>query len=315
MSESSNVIIVPGGHHHIQQDIKEHLLGSGEPQVAEVPEPGSESAERRTNWSNLKTPFGLIVIFGFLYWLVITCVAFVLQFKDAIAATWLFKYCVFSMLFAFTLQCCIITLVLVRSNENDKYIKLCNRSINLDALCKFLYSLLLCIDLFVHIGIMFLGADIINISFSWMFVCCHLWSLFVISFLSMKWHKGDRWFRAMNFIFEWIDIFSQIAVTVLYHRFSESEDKGTITKVFWIFTLIQILFWIPPLAIGSAKSAQLLAKQVVLLDIVTVELYPHTFNFRIYSDLICGSLYRIFRSLSQHWRVGHMRCKFGYSVI
>ena len=94
MSASSNVIIVPDGHHHVQQDLKHHLLGSGEPQVAE---PGSEATERRTNWAELKSPFGLIVIFGFLYWLVITCVAFVLQFKDSIVATWLFKYCVFSM--------------------------------------------------------------------------------------------------------------------------------------------------------------------------------------------------------------------------
>lgn len=284
MLDDEAVIIAPGTNPHIRQNIQQHLLGN----------PGKAEQEGRdVRWSNLKSPLGLLVLFGFAYWLIITCIGFAFQFSSnahEVVATWLFKYSVLSMMIAFTVQCCIVTLLLIRRHKEDKYL----RGINLDVTCKFLYSLLLCADLFVHIGVMFLGHTVEQIAFSWCFVGCHLLSLFVLSFQSMNWHKGDRWFCAINFAFEWIDILSQIAVIILYHHFADSEDKGTITKVFWVFTLVQILFWIPPLALGSAKSPAHLAKQVVLLDVVTdVPLVitslvtgAYTVQFWIFCDLI-----------------------------
>lgn len=257
----------------------------------------------------------MTVIFGFVYWLIITTIAFILQFNDA-SSWWLFKYCVFSMLFAFTLQCCILTLAVVRSDENDKFL----RGVNVDAAAKSSYALLLCIDLFVHIGAMFLGAEYIDYAFSWSFVCCHLLSLFLLSMLCFEWQRGDTVFRFINFVFEWIDILSQIAVTLLYSRFSDSDDKDTITKVFWVFTLIQIMFWVPPLAMGTAKSTKSLAKHIILLDvftdipliITTMVSGAYAVQFWIFCDLIvkiCLMLRGVVVNLCLHLIVPRLRQK------
>eukprot|EP01083_Nonionella_stella_P002276 6555_1 len=231
-----------------------------------LPFPPGEQEPSKLHWNKLCSKLGILAIFGFMYWTIITFFAFLIQFDDK-SKSWLFKYCVVSMTFAFCCHASIISMVVAGYDEKNTYF----RSVNLPitTLAIFPYALFTTFDLIVHMGSTFLGKTLINNNFSVAFIVCDSISLFCISFVYFAWHQGDTKFRIMNFCFEWVDICSQIAVTLLYSRYSESDNKVMITKIFWVLTLVQLFFWIVPLTLGSSQKINNLVKHIIVLDIIT----------------------------------------------
>eukprot|EP01084_Bolivina_argentea_P239211 402081_1 len=160
-----------------------------------------------TNWSKLKQPYGILSIFGFVYWLFITIITFIIEFEHALHTS-LFKWSIICMLLAFVCQCGIVIL-LVLDFENE-IIRFYNIDFKFLCITIFPYSLLICVDLCIHIQTTFSTEKITGKPMA--FIIFHIINLFFLSLLEFKWGLKKKVFRIINFAFEWFDIFSQILV-------------------------------------------------------------------------------------------------------
>lgn len=237
------------------------------PFVANEQDANTESLTQiQVDWSKLQSAHGILAIFGTLYWLVLTIIAFSIQFKD-VTQSWLFKWAVISLILAFCCQFSLIAMVI--TGYDDKITRFRNHNYRVTMLTTFPYSVLICIDLFIHVGATFIGEQYISNGFSIAFIVCHGINLFVLSIICFEWKAGDKTFRYLNFIFEWIDIFFQILVILLYSAYADTDNRLSVVKAYWAFTFIQLLFWIPSICLGISRDVNKLLKLVFYLDIFT----------------------------------------------
>ena len=212
-----------------------------------------------------KSKLGIWSVFGLIYWLSITLIAYFMNKDTYSNISWLFTYSVISCVIALCLQFGVMAMVIAGLNEKNKHFK--NTDLPFSVISVFPYTLMIIIDIFVHVGVSF--AEEKYIEYSIALIICHLCSLFFITFIYFEWHRGHTFFRFINFAFEWIDILSQIAVALIYSKKSDAANKHIITNVFWSFILIQLLFWTLPILLGSAQKMKKIAWHIVVLDIVT----------------------------------------------
>mmetsp|Transcript_65740 Transcript_65740/g.80456 ORF Transcript_65740/g.80456 Transcript_65740/m.80456 type:complete len:327 (+) Transcript_65740:847-1827(+) len=201
----------------------------------------------------------------FIYWTVCAGLAVIYNYK----VNGLLLYTLIVWIIAFLLQLSVCAMGSQGFDErkptfNSGYV----RNLPKTFIVVFPFALVTIIDIVVHTGVSLYNDDFLI--YSQCFIACHIVSLCFITGLFYKFHRKDeRIFRLINFIAEWFDILSQIAVILIYNRLSNYEYKDTTLKVYWSIMLIQLFGWCLPIFIGTANSKRYIAIHVCILDILT----------------------------------------------
>jgi len=132
------------------------------------------------------------------------------------------------------------------------------------------YVVVCSVNLFVHTG--FAQNQQEYLPYSVAFIACDFASMLYISFVFYGFGYADnRWFRVKNFVFEWFDLLSQVAVAIIYADFSNlSVDRTAHWELlFWIFILVQLTMWVIPIVFGAGLRSTRCLRHIFLLDIIT----------------------------------------------
>ena len=205
------------------------------------------------------TFLGIWVLFGAVYWTVITAVAFFFSNEDFA----LFAYTVSAMVVAF-ICLGIVFAGLARGIEAGK--PRARKWV-------FWYSCVCCVNIFVHTGFAqsnnTTGSGV-YLPYSIAFIACDFLSLLYISFVFYGFQlRNNKWFRMQNFLLEWFDLVSQIVVAILYADLSESHKSSVYEKAFWSFILIQLTAWVIPIIFGAGTRIHRCLRHMFLLDVIT----------------------------------------------
>jgi len=218
----------------------------------------SEMDDGEPCWRHIFTRFGMWAFLGAIYWLALTLWGWHFHYSSSDVA-----------LYYYTISSCAVALACIMA----VFVGI-TRGIELgdERAVKWIvwYCMVSMVNIWVHTYCS--RQENVYLPYSVAFIVCDFVSLFYISFTFYGFHKAaNRAFRARNFVFEWFDLASQIAVAVIYSHYSKASVSRTdrYTDLFWVFILIQLFFWVLPIIFGAGNSKVSCLRQLFVLDVIT----------------------------------------------